>query len=56
LQPRLSAATDVAALNFEPIAVLVLGWAVLGQSLEPLQVVGGLVVIGAIVALGAGKR
>ena len=56
LQPRLSAATDVAALNFEPIAVLALGWAILGQSLEPRQIVGALVVIGAIVALGTAKR
>ena len=56
LQPRLGAATDVAALNFEPIAVLVLGWAVLGQGLEPRQIAGALVVIGAIVALGTAKR
>jgi drug/metabolite transporter (DMT)-like permease len=56
LQPRLSAATDIAALNFEPIAVLVLGWAVLGQSLEPRQIAGALVVIGAIVALGTARR
>jgi drug/metabolite transporter (DMT)-like permease len=56
LQPRLRAATDTAALNFEPIAVLVLGWAILGQSLEPRQVAGALVVIGAIVALGTARR
>ena len=56
LQPRLSAATDIAALNFEPIAVLALGWAILGQSLEPRQIAGALVVIGAIVALGSAKR
>ena len=56
LQPRLGSATDIAALNFEPIAVLILGWAVLGQSLEPRQIVGALVVIGAIVALGTAKR
>jgi len=56
LQPRLGAATDIAALNFEPIAVLALGWAILGQSLEPRQVAGALVVIAAIVALGTAKR
>lgn len=56
LQPRLGAATDVAALNFEPIAVLVLGWAILGQSLSPMQIAGALVVIGAIVALGTARR
>jgi drug/metabolite transporter (DMT)-like permease len=56
LQPRLTAATDIAALNFEPIAVLLLGWAILGQSLAPLQLAGAAVVIGAIVALGLSKR
>jgi drug/metabolite transporter (DMT)-like permease len=56
LQPRLGAATDIASLNFEPIAVLILGWAILGQSLEPRQVAGALIVIGAIVALGTAKR
>jgi len=56
LQPRLGAATDIAALNFEPIAVLILGWAILGQSLEPRQIAGALVVIAAIVALGTAKR
>lgn len=56
LQPRLGSATDIATLNFEPIAVLILGWAILGQSLEPRQIAGALVVIGAIVALGTGRR
>jgi drug/metabolite transporter (DMT)-like permease len=56
LQPRLRAATDIAALNFEPISVLILGWAILGQSLSPTQIAGVLVVIGAIVALGTAKR
>jgi drug/metabolite transporter (DMT)-like permease len=56
LQPRLRSATDVAALNFEPIAVLFLGWAILGQSLAPRQIAGALVVIAAIVALGTAKR
>jgi drug/metabolite transporter (DMT)-like permease len=56
LQPRLRAASDVATLNFEPIAALLLGWAILGQSLGPLQITGALIVIGAIVALGTAKR
>jgi drug/metabolite transporter (DMT)-like permease len=56
LQPHLRSATDIAALNFEPIAVLALGWAILGQSLSPTQIAGALVVIGAIVALGTAKR
>ena len=49
-------ASDVAVLNFEPVAVLFLGWAVLGQGLEPRQVAGALIVIGCIVAIGTAKR
>jgi len=56
LQPRLVSASDTAALNFEPIAVLFLAWAILGQGLEPRQIAGALIVIGAIVALGTAKR
>ena len=47
---------DIAALNFEPIAVLLSAWLLLGQSLTPLQIVGAIIVVGAIVALGTGKR
>jgi drug/metabolite transporter (DMT)-like permease len=56
LHPRLASASDVVALNFEPIAVLFLGWAILGQALAPRQIVGAVVVIGAIIALGTAKR
>lgn len=56
LQPRMRSASDVAVLNFEPIAVLFLGWAVLGQGLEPRQIAGALIVIGCIVAIGTAKR
>jgi len=54
--PRLGAATNTVALNFEPVAALVLGWAILSQSIAPRQVVGAFLVIGAIVFLGTGKR
>ncbi len=56
LQPRMRAASDVAVLNFEPVALLFLGWAILGQALAPLQIAGALIVIGAVVALGMAKR
>lgn len=56
LQPHLRAASDVTTLNFEPIALLFLGWAILDQKLSPLQIAGALIVIGAIVALGTAKR
>jgi drug/metabolite transporter (DMT)-like permease len=54
--PRLASAASTAALNFEVIALLGLGWLFLGQSLTPLQIVGLLLVAGAIVWLGAAKR
>ena len=54
--PRIGVVNNAAALNFEPVAVLVMGWVLLGQSMAPLQIFGALVVIGAIVALSTGKR
>ena len=56
LLPRLDALNNSAALNFEPIAVLFLAWPILGQSVAPRQIVGALVVVGAVIALGAAKR
>ena len=56
LQPRMRSASDIAVLNFEPVALLVLGWVILGQGLAPLQIAGALIVIGAVVALGMEKR
>ena len=56
LQPRMRSTSDVAVLNFEPVALLFLGWAILGQSLSALQIAGAFVVIGSVVALGFAKR
>ena len=56
LQPRMRAASDVAVLNFEPVALVFLGWVILGQDLAPLQIAGALIVIGSVVALGLAKR
>lgn len=56
VQPRMRSASDVAVLNFEPVALLFLGWAILGQELAPWQIAGALVVVGSIVALGTAKR
>jgi drug/metabolite transporter (DMT)-like permease len=52
--PRLSAAST-AALNFEPIAALVLAWIFLGQMIAPLQIVGALITVAAIASLGVKK-
>ena len=55
LLPRLHASSTV-ALNFEPIALLGLGWLVLGQAVTPVQVCGAFLTVGAIVWLGLAKR
>ena len=54
--PRIGVVNNSAALNFEPVAVLAMGWVLLGQVMAPLQIFGALIVIGAIVALSTGKR
>ena len=53
--PRLPS-TSTAALNFEPIALLVLGWLILGITVTPLQIVGALLTVSAIAWLGVAKR
>jgi drug/metabolite transporter (DMT)-like permease len=54
--PRIGAASNTAALNFEPIAALILGWAILGQGMAPRQVVGALIVIGAVILVGTRRH
>jgi drug/metabolite transporter (DMT)-like permease len=53
--PRV-AVTSTAALNFEPIALLFLAWIFLGHGVSPLQMVGAVLTVGAIVWLGAAKH
>jgi drug/metabolite transporter (DMT)-like permease len=54
--PRLASASDIAVLNFEPIAVLFVAWMLLDQKVAPMQIAGALIVVASIVALGSGKR
>jgi drug/metabolite transporter (DMT)-like permease len=54
--PRIRAVNNAVVMNFEPIAALILGWAILGQTVAPLQILGALVVIGAIVYLGTARH
>jgi drug/metabolite transporter (DMT)-like permease len=54
--PRLGAVNNAAIMNFEPVAALGMAWAVLGQSVSPVQLLGGAIVIGAIVYLSTGPR
>ena len=53
--PRV-ATTSTAALNFEPIALFVLGWVILGHTLTPLQIAGAALTVGAIAWLGIAKK
>jgi len=52
--PRIPA-TATAAMNFEPIALLVLSWLILGITVAPLQIAGALLTVSAIAWLGLAK-
>lgn len=54
--PRLGVVGNSAIMNVEPVFALVLAWLVLNQSIAPVQVLGALVVVGAVMALGMRKR
>jgi drug/metabolite transporter (DMT)-like permease len=56
LLPKLGVVGNSPILNVEPVAALVMAWAVLGQRMGPLQVVGALIVVGAVMALGLRRR
>ncbi|NQD96307.1 DMT family transporter, partial [Pseudomonas sp. CrR25] len=49
--PRLDMARNAPVMNIEPVATLLLGWLILGQTLSPMQMVGGGIVVGGIVLL-----
>ncbi len=55
LLPKIGVVNNAAILNFEPIAALILGWLILGQTIAPIQLSGVLLVIGAIVATSLRK-
>ena len=54
--PRLKSPSNTAALNFEPIAALILGWAILAQTVAPRQMVGALIVVGAVILIGTKRH
>jgi drug/metabolite transporter (DMT)-like permease len=54
--PRIAVTSDTGVLNIEPVAALLMGWMLLGQTLSLWQGLGALVVIGAIIVLGTAKR
>ncbi|HDS1680000.1 TPA: DMT family transporter [Pseudomonas putida] len=49
--PKLNMAQNAPVMNVEPIATLLLGWALLDQQLSGLQLIGGAVVVCGIVLL-----
>jgi drug/metabolite transporter (DMT)-like permease len=56
LLPKLGAVSNSPILNVEPVAALLLGWLVLGQTVSALQFTGALIVVGAVMALGLRKK
>ena len=50
--PKLGVVGNSAIMNIEPIFALVLAWAILGQTIAPLQIAGGLLVVGTVIHLG----
>ena len=53
---RLNIARNAPVMNMEPVAGMLLGWLVLGQLLAPMQILGGLIVVGGIVLLAYRKN
>lgn len=53
--PKLGVVGSSPIMNVEPIFALVLAWALLGQSIAPLQVGGGLLVVATVIWLGLRK-
>ena len=58
LMPRLDMQRNAPAANIEPIAALILGWSLLGQSMSTMQLLGAVLVVLGIVllALYSSKR
>ena len=50
--PKLGVVGNSAIMNVEPVFALVLAWAVLGQQIAPIQVLGALLVVATVIWLG----
>jgi drug/metabolite transporter (DMT)-like permease len=50
--PKLGVANNTAIMNIEPVFALTLAWLVLGQAIAPIQIIGALIVVVAVIALG----
>lgn len=56
LLPKLGVVGSSPILNVEPVAAMVLAWALLDQRIAPVQVAGALLVVGTVMALGLRRR
>lgn len=56
LLPKLGAVSNSPILNVEPVAALLMGWLILGQTVSALQFGGALLVVAAVMALGLRRR
>lgn len=56
LLPRLGVVGNSAIMNVEPVCALGLAWLLLGQSIAPVQVLGALIVVTTVMALGLRKQ
>lgn len=56
LMPKLDMVRNAPASNIEPVAALILGWSVLGQSMSLMQLIGALTVVLGIVLLALSGR
>lgn len=54
--PKLGVVGSSPIMNVEPVFALVLAWALLNQSIAPMQLVGALVVVATVMGLGLRKR
>ena len=54
--PRLGVVGNSAVMNVEPVFALVLAWLILDQHIAPVQLVGALVVVGAVIWLGTRRK
>ena len=54
--PRLGVVGNSAIMNVEPIFALGLAWAILGQAIAAVQVLGGLIVVATVIWLGLRRR
>ncbi len=54
--PKLGVAGNSAIMNVEPVFALALAWLILGQTIAAIQIVGALIVVATVMALGLRKR